>query len=157
MKKALVVLLLALTATMQGLKAQERRPIDSQHPLWFIHCDVWYKADPQKIIDLIPEDVRPYICLNLSLSCQYDKEKNQYKMPHYAFQTYKSWGTVCQQNGIWFSCQPASGGHTHIQDDDLVTFEYFFKQFPLPSSWRCRTSTAASSPCRSAATSGATR
>ncbi len=135
MKKALVVLLLALTATMQGLKAQERRPVDSQHPLWFIHCDVWYKADPQKIIDLIPEDVRPYICLNLSLSCQYDKEKNQYKMPHYAFQTYKSWGTVCQQNGIWFSCQPASGGHTHIQDDDLVTFEYFFKQFPNFLGW----------------------
>ncbi|MBQ3752812.1 MAG: glycosyl hydrolase family 98 [Prevotella sp.] len=135
MKKALVLLLLALTATMQGLKAQERRPIDSQHPLWFIHCDVWYKADPQKIIDLIPEDVRPYICLNLSLSCQYDKEKNQYKMPHYAFQTYKSWGTVCQQNGIWFSCQPASGGHTHIQDDDLVTFEYFFKQFPNFLGW----------------------
>ena len=135
MKKALVVLLLALTATMQGLKAQERRPIDSQHPLWFIHCDVWYKADPQKIIDLIPEDVRPYICLNLSLSCQYDKEKNQYKMPHYAFQTYKSWGTVCQQNGIWFSCQPASGGHTHIQDDDMVTFEYFFKQFPNFLGW----------------------
>ena len=135
MKKALVVLLLVLTATMQGLKAQERRPIDSQHPLWFIHCDVWYKADPQKIIDLIPEDVRPYICLNLSLSCQYDKEKNQYKMPHYAFQTYKSWGTVCQQNGIWFSCQPASGGHTHIQDDDMVTFEYFFKQFPNFLGW----------------------
>ena len=135
MKKALVLLLLALIATVQGLKAQERRPIDSQHPLWFIHCDVWYKADPQKIIDLIPEDVRPYICLNLSLSCQYDKDKNQYKMPHYAFQTYKSWGTVCQQNGIWFSCQPASGGHTHIQDDDMVTFEYFFKQFPNFLGW----------------------
>ena len=135
MKKALTVLLLALLANIQGLTAQERRPIDSQHPLWFIHCDVWYKADPQKIIDLIPEDVRPYICLNLSLSCQYDTEKNQYKMPHYAFQTYKSWGTVCQQNGIWFSCQPASGGHTHIQDDDMVTFEYFFKQFPNFLGW----------------------
>ena len=52
--------------------AQERRPIDSRHPLWFIHVDVWYKADPQKIIDLIPEAIRPYVCLNLSLSCQYD-------------------------------------------------------------------------------------
>ena len=135
MKKTLVFLLLALLANVQGLTAQERRPVDSQHPLWFIHCDVWYKADPQKIIDLIPEDVRPYICLNLSLSCQYDTEKNQYKMPHYAFQTYKSWGTVCQQNGIWFSCQPASGGHTHIQDDDMVTFEYFFKQFPNFLGW----------------------
>ena len=42
---------------------------------------------------------------------------------------------VCQQNGIWFSCQPASGGHTHIQDDDMVTFEYFFKQFPNFLGW----------------------
>ena len=115
--------------------AQTRRPIDNEHPLWFIHVDVWYKADPQKIIDLIPEDIRPYVCFNLSLSCQYDKDLNIYKMPQYAFQTYKSWGTVCQQNGVWFSCQPASGGHTHIQDDDLVTFEYFFKQFPNFLGW----------------------
>ena len=70
MKKAIILLTLALTFAAQMLNAQERRPVDSQHPLWFIHCDVWYKADPQKIIDLIPEDVRPYICLNLSLSCQ---------------------------------------------------------------------------------------
>ena len=135
MKKTITLMVLALMAALQTMTAQERRPVDSQHPLWFIHCDVWYKADPQKIIDLIPEDVRPYICLNLSLSCQYDKDLNLYKMPHYAFQTYKSWGTVCQQNGIWFSCQPASGGHTHIQDDDLVTFEYFFKQFPNFLGW----------------------
>ena len=88
MKKTLTLLVVALLTAIQSLTAQERRPIDSQHPLWFIHVDVWYKADPQKIIDLIPEDIRPYVCLNLSLSCQYDKTKNQYKMPHYAFQTY---------------------------------------------------------------------
>ena len=130
----LVLALLMLSAALPGV-AQQRRPIDSQHPLWFIHVDVWYKADPQKIIDLIPEDIRPYGCLNLSLSCQYDKDLNLYKMPQNAFQTYKSWGTVCQQNGMWFSCQPASGGHTHIQDDDMVTFEYFFKQFPNFLGW----------------------
>ena len=129
------LLFLQLLLFVGSTSAQNRRPIDSQHPLWFIHCDVWYKADPQKIIDLIPEDIRPYICLNLSLSCQYDKDLNIYKMPQNAFQTYKSWGTVCQQNGIWFSCQPASGGHTHIQDDDMATFEYFFKQFPNFLGW----------------------
>ena len=135
MKKTFALMVLALAFALQTLTAQERRPIDSQHPLWFIHVDVWYKADPQKIIDLIPENVRPYICFNLSLSCQYDKDQNVYKMPQNAFQTYKSWGTVCQQNGVWFTCQPASGGHTHIQDDDLVTFEYFFKQFPNFLGW----------------------
>ncbi len=135
MKKTLFLMVLALTFALQTLTAQSRRPIDAQHPLWFIHVDVWYKADPQKIIDLIPDEVKPYVCFNLSLSCQYDKDLNIYKMPQNAFQTYKSWGTVCQQNGVWFTCQPASGGHTHIQDDDMVTFEYFFKQFPNFLGW----------------------
>lgn len=130
-----MLLALLLWAGATASQAQQRRPIDSQHPMWLIHVDVWYKADPQKIIDLIPEDIRPYVVLNLSLSCGYDKDRNEYKMPHYAFQTYKSWGTVCQQNGMFFTCQPASGGHTHLQDDDMVTFEYFFKKFPNFLGW----------------------
>ena len=117
--------LLTLVAA-QTLSAQSRRPIDSKHPLWIVHVDVWNQADPQKIIDLIPDDIKPYVCMNLSLSCSYDTEHNVYKMPRCAVRTYKSWATVCQQNGLWFMCQPASGGHTHIQDDDLETFEYFF-------------------------------
>lgn len=127
----LTILILQSTAA----SAQQRRPIDAQHPLWLIHIDVWNTADPQKIINLIPEDIRPYVCMNLSLSCQYDKEKNRYKMPQQAVRTYKSWGTVCQQNGLWFTCQPASGGHTHIQDSDLETFEYFFRHFPNFLGW----------------------
>lgn len=119
----------------QGIVAQERRPIDSQHPLWMIHIDVWNSADPQKIIDLIPDDIKPYVCMNLSLSCQYDTATAMYRMPRNAVRTYKSWGTVCQQNNMWFSCQPASGGHTHIQDNDLETFEYFFKTFPNFLGW----------------------
>ena len=80
MKKTIKSLLLValLFCTSLTVAAQQRRPIDSQHPMWFIHVDVWYKADPQKIIDLIPEKIRPYVCLNLSLSCQYDTDKNVY-------------------------------------------------------------------------------
>ena len=115
--------------------AQERRPIDSQHPLWMVHVDVWNSADPQKIIDLIPADIRPYVCMNMSLSCGYDKDTKMYRMPRCAVRTYKSWASVCQLNGMWFTCQPASGGHTHIQDDDLETFEYFFKTYPNFLGW----------------------
>ena len=49
--------------------------------MWLIHVDVWNSADPQKIIDLIPDDVKPYVCMNLSLSCGYDTETNMYRMP----------------------------------------------------------------------------
>lgn len=127
---AFVLLLCCLT-----LQAQSRRPIDNKHPLWLVHVDVWNKADPQKIIDLIPEDIKPYVCMNLSLSCQYDTKRNVYKMPQNAVYTYKSWATVCQKNKVWFTCQPASGGHTHIQDDDLATFEYFYKHYPNFLGW----------------------
>ncbi len=127
--------LLFLSLFFFALHAQERRPIDSRHPLWMVHIDVWNSADPQKIIDLIPEEIKPYVCMNLSLSCGYDKETNMYRMPRYAVRTYKSWASVCQHNGLWFTCQPASGGHTHIQDDDLETFEYFFKTYPNFLGW----------------------
>ena len=112
-----------------------RRPIDNKHPMWIVHVDVWNQADPQKIIDLIPEDIKPYVVMNLSLSCSYDQDNDIYMRGQNAVATYKSWGSICQQNGMWFTCQPASGGHTHIMDDDLETFEYFFKQYPNFLGW----------------------
>lgn len=133
--QTLLILLLLLTAGTMTNRAQQRRPIDNRHPLWMIHVDVWNAADPQKIIDLIPQDVRPYVCMNLSLSCGYDTETNMYRMPRCAVRTYKSWASVCQLNNMWFTCQPASGGHTHIQDDDIATFEYFFKAYPNFLGW----------------------
>ena len=137
MKKNLIAFMLftLILQLAQSAYAQERRPIDSKHPLWLVHVDVWNKADPQKIIDQIPDDVKPYVCMNLSLSCQYDTDKNVYKMPQNAVRTFKSWATICQNNGLWFTCQPASGGHTHIQDNDLETFEYFFKKYPNFLGW----------------------
>jgi hypothetical protein len=134
-KNFLMLVLLMLITAWQSATAQQRRPIDSQHPLWFIHIDVWNSADPQKIIDLIPADIKPYVCMNLSLSCQFDTKTSMYRMPRNAVRTYKSWASVCQKNGMWFSCQPASGGHTHIQDNDLETFEYFFKTYPNFLGW----------------------
>ena len=133
--KSFLFLALITLTTINMVRAQERRPIDSQHPLWIVHIDVWNAADPQKIIDLVPDDIKPYVCMNLSMSCAYDVERGVYQRPQNAIRTYKSWASVCQKNNMWFMCQPASGGHTHIQDDDLETFEYFFKQYPNFLGW----------------------
>jgi len=139
MKKIILAFLLLqlsiVNCQLSICNAQQRRPIDNRHPAWMIHIDVWNAADPQRIIDLVPADIKPYAIMNLSLSCQYDKETNVYKMPQNAVRTYKSWATVCQQNGMWFTCQPASGGRTHFQVDDLETFEYFFKNYPNFLGW----------------------
>ena len=59
----MMLLIASISAT-----AQERRPIDSRHPLWLVHIDVWNKADPQKIIDLMPDEIRPYVWMNISMS-----------------------------------------------------------------------------------------
>ena len=135
MKKLFTLLLFTIHFSLLTSEAQLRRPVDSQHPMWMIHVDVWNNADPQKIIDLIPADIKPYVCMNLSLSCRYNTELNMYHMPRNAVRTYKSWASVCQLNNMWFTCQPASGGKTHIQDDDLETFEYFFKNDPNFLGW----------------------
>ncbi len=128
-----VALLLAIFTTTAN--AQQRRPVDSQHPMWLVHVDVWNQADPQKIIDLIPADIKPYVVMNLSLSCGYDKDLDLHQRPQNAIRTYKSWATVCQMNNMWFTLQPASGGHTHIHENDLETFEYFFKKYPNFLGW----------------------
>ena len=47
MKRALL-LIAGLFCLTYALMAQQRRPIDSKHPLWLIHIDVWNTADPQK-------------------------------------------------------------------------------------------------------------
>lgn len=127
--------ILLFIACQLTASAQARRPIDSQHPLWLVHIDVWNNADPQKIINLIPEDIKPYVCMNLSMSCSYDVDLDMHKKPQSAIRTYKSWASICQANGLWFTCQPASGGHTHIQDWDLEIFEYFFKKYPNFLGW----------------------
>lgn len=129
------LVMLCLLVLPVAMQAQTRRPIDSRHPLWMIHIDVWNLANPQRIIDMVPADIRPYVCMNLSLSCQYDTKLNIYKKPQDGVSTLRSWATVCQQNGMWFTCQPASGGHTHIQDNDLATFESFFKDYPNFLGW----------------------
>ena len=122
MKKIVLTWLLCMVALLPVL-AQTRRPIDNKHPMWLVHIDVWNQADPQKIINLIPDDIKPFVVLNLSMSCAYNKEQGIYERPYSAIRTYKSWATICQKNKMWFTCQPASGGHTHIQDNDLETFE----------------------------------
>lgn len=130
-----LIMLMSLLSVTQPVVAQTRRPIDARHPAWLVHIDVWNAANPQRIIDLIPEDVRPYVIFNLSMSCQYDTEKNVYKMPQNAILTYRSWASVCCRNNVFFTCQPASGGHTHIQDTDLGTFESFYKDYKNFLGW----------------------
>ena len=67
---AVCLLLLYVQQAIGHSGTAMRRPISPVQPAWIIHIDVWNNADPQKIIDLIPADIRPYAIFNISTSSE---------------------------------------------------------------------------------------
>ncbi len=101
-----------------------RRPISPEQPAWIIHIDVWNYADPQKIIDLVPEDVRPFVIFNIATSSSDDKSANGPAI-------YDSWMKVCAQNRVWTMIQCSSGATNRMPDDGSTeAYEQYFKDYP---------------------------
>jgi len=109
-----------------------RRPISNSSPMWLIHIDTWNYPDPQKIINLIPADIRPYVVMNISLSVSHNTTTGQFNVAEYGYEIAKSWIRTCAENKIWATIQPASGGMTQPQfsDYDLSVYEEFFRDYP---------------------------
>ena len=107
-----------------------RRPISPEQPMWLVHIDTWNYADPQKIIDLIPMDIRPYVVMNISLSISHDEETSQFQVAEYGYEIAKSWLRTCAQNRMWAMVQPSSGGYSQFSDYDLSVYEEFFREYP---------------------------
>ncbi len=123
---------LATTASTSNM----RRPLSPEQPMWIVHIDSWNYADPAKIIDLIPEDVLPYVVFNISLSINWDGDDKKWLMVKDGYETAKSWIRTCAEKGVWTMIQPSSGGQTHFPDyeadDDLEDTIYaeFFRDYP---------------------------
>jgi hypothetical protein len=107
-----------------------RRPISPNQPMWLIHIDTWNYPDPQKIIDLVPEDIRPFVVMNISLSISRDPETGEWKLVEYGYETAKSWLRTCAENRMWAMIQPSSGGFSHFSDFDLSVYEEFYRDYP---------------------------
>ena len=107
-----------------------RRPISSEQPMWLIHIDTWNNPDPQKIIDLVPKDIRPYVVMNISLSVSHDKETSRFNRAEYGYLTAKSWLRTCAENRMWAMIQPSSGAYSHFPDNDMTIYEELYKDFP---------------------------
>lgn len=118
----LTVLLSTVGAAHSGPKL--RRPISPSQPVWIIHIDVWNTADPQKIIDMVPEDIRPYVIFNIATS---SNDKQSPDGPA----IYDSWMKVCAQNRVWAMIQCASGAYSRMPDDGSTeVYERYFKDYP---------------------------
>jgi hypothetical protein len=120
----------AVVVAPQQTNAALRRPISPNQPMWLVHIDTWNYADPQKIIDLIPPDIRPYVVFNISLSVSHVQETSQFQVAEYGYEIAKSWLRVCAQNRVWAMIQPSSGAYSQFSDFDLSVYEEFFREYP---------------------------
>lgn len=113
-----------------------RRPVSPQQPMWIFHIDTWLNPDPQKVIDLIPEDILPYVVFNISLSVDGDRETGKWTKVEYAYETAKSWLRTCALNNVWAMIQPASGAYCHFEDTKTYSeiseslYAEFFREYP---------------------------
>ena len=123
-KCLLTVLLLLLTRQAAAHDGPAlRRPISPSQPAWIIHIDVWNNADPQKIIDLVPEDIRPYAIFNISTSSEDSRSADGPAI-------YDSWMKVCAQNRVWTMIQCASGAASRMPENDIKAYKRYFENYP---------------------------
>lgn len=130
MLSSLLCFLSLFSLSANGQTTPLRRPISPQQPMWLIHIDTWNYADPQKIIDLIPADVRPYVVFNISISIMHDASTGKWQQAEYGYETIKSWLRTCAENRVWAMVQQSSGGFQHFSDFDLRIYEELYRDFP---------------------------
>lgn len=135
--KPLPLLVLIMLFHVHGIaQGTMRRPISPSQPMMMIHADVWSAADPQKIIDLVPVELRPYVVINISLSINHDANTGAWLTSEYGYEIAKSWIRTAAENRMWATIQPSSGGFSHFPDyaanADLDTTIYgeFFRNYP---------------------------
>ena len=105
-----------------------RRPISPERPMWLIHIDTWNYPDPERIIEMVPEDILPYVVYNISLSATESVCPDGGKVCD-------SWLKACAQKRVWAMVQCASGGHSQFSDHDLSVYENYFRQYPNFIGW----------------------
>lgn len=125
-----VISIILLAALFEVSAAPLRRPISPGQPMWLVHIDTWNYPDPQKIIDLIPPDIRPYVVMNISLSISHDSTTGQFQVAEYGYEIAKSWLRVCAQNRMWVMIQQSSGGMHQFSEFDLSVYEEFYRDYP---------------------------
>lgn len=131
--KRVPFILFAMLSLCLGLHAQDgvqpmRRPLSPTQPMWIVHIDSWNYPDPEKIIRLIPEDLRPFVVFNISLS-------SNSGVTHDGPRIADSWIRTAAAHRVWCMIQPSSGAHNRLPEitadgQGLESYEQYFRQYP---------------------------
>lgn len=117
-----------ILCTKTSFAAELRRPVSPEQPMWLIHLDTWNYPDPERIIELIPEDILPYCVFNISLSAS---DNVCISGPNVC----DSWLKACAAKNVWCTVQCASGAHSRFSDFDLTYYERYFNEYPNFIGW----------------------
>lgn len=130
MRKILLTLLVFLSALATTANAEQtlRRTISTDKPMLIVHIDTWNSPDPERIIEMVPKDILPYVCFNLSLSAT---DMICTSGPNVC----DSWMKACANKGVWAMIQPSSGAHNRFSDTDFTDYERYFKEYPNFLGW----------------------
>jgi hypothetical protein len=134
-KFCFTALFLLFAVTQFSVNAQTetplRRPISPSSPTWIVHIDVWVNADPKKIIEMVPEDIRPYVIFNISLSVS-DAGTGPYGQNVNTVSIAESWVRTCAEYGVWATVQPASGYKNNFPNTQTNgdIYERFYIDYP---------------------------
>lgn len=107
-----------------------RRPVSVNNPMFIIHIDTWNWPDPQKIINLVPEDLKPWCVFNISLSVSHNETTGEFNIVPDGLETARSWVRTCAENRVWCMVQPASGAFSHLPDNEMEVYEEFYREYP---------------------------
>ena len=126
---------MSVTSAIADKDVPMRRTISTEKPMWLIHIDTWNWADPQKIISLIPEDIRPYVVMNISLSISHNDQTGEMNIAPNGYEIAKSWLRACAENRMWAVVQCSSGGFSHFSEYDMSIYEEFYREYPNFLGW----------------------
>ena len=132
MKKSLLLIVVTFILSVDFATAScgvpLRRPISPNQPMWIIHIDTWNFPDPERIVEMVPQDILPFVCFNLSLSAS-DNVCNS--GPNVC----DAWMKATASKRVWTMIQPSSGAHNRFSDTDFSDYERYFKEYPNFLGW----------------------
>lgn len=112
------VFLFALAFSVGASGAELRRPVGPQRPMWLVHVSALDGESVTQTLDGLPEDVKPYVVLNLAMSANSDPALLDRMMGQ------------CRDRGVWVMIQPSSGYGHYLDAADIAVYEDYYRKYP---------------------------
>ena len=119
--KRLPIVLIVVLVLVCGSRAwgvDIRRPVDPLHPMWLVHVTSLDDEDVAQTVDGLPDDVKPYVVLNLAMNHKADPGL----LDHYLGQ--------CRDKGVWVMIQPSSGVQHYLDSVNISRYEDYYRKYP---------------------------